>query len=172
MNDLSNLPVSSDFQLRSTNTKYPLLGGLLAGLILALKRKLVLLNWLNFYSPILALGYGLGRISCLLGGCCYGRICQLPWAIHHRHPTQLYATVWELSVFGVLTYLEKTRNKNQIFFIWLILHGAGRIVMESFRNDPRGYFIFNFSLGIWISLALICTGLCSFLICLFTKQKV
>ena len=32
-------------------------------------------------APSIALGSVFGRIGCLLNGCCYGRACDLPWAI-------------------------------------------------------------------------------------------
>lgn len=47
-----------------------------------------------------AVGVGIGRLGCLLAGCCYGAPTDLPWAVHfpvgHEthglgvHPTQLY----------------------------------------------------------------------------------
>ena len=31
---------------------------------------------LNMFLPVFALAQGIGRIGCLLGGCCYGKICS------------------------------------------------------------------------------------------------
>src|SRR6185295_5775427 len=31
-------------------------------------------------APPLALGQAIGRIGCLMAGCCYGKSCDLPWA--------------------------------------------------------------------------------------------
>ena len=52
----------------------------------------------------LPLGHFLGRIGCFFAGCCYGKTCDLPWAVTFNdpeslaqplhvplHPTQLYA---------------------------------------------------------------------------------
>jgi len=36
--------------------------------------------------PVLCLGHALGRIGCLLGGCCFGRPWQGALAIHYNHP--------------------------------------------------------------------------------------
>ncbi len=130
--------------------------------------------WCDFYSPIIALGYGLGRISCFIAGCCYGRACELPWSVDGRHPTQLYATAWELAVVTVLLALglgpkrssEKTRlprlAPGKIFFLWLILHSLGRLMMEYFRGDFRGSLWLGQSISTWISLLLLSIGLVLF----------
>jgi phosphatidylglycerol:prolipoprotein diacylglycerol transferase len=40
-------------------------------------------------SPALAIGQGLGRLGCFFAGCCYGRVCELPWAVtfSETHPS-------------------------------------------------------------------------------------
>ncbi len=123
------------------------------------------LQWMDFYAPIIALGYGLGRVSCFLAGCCYGTACDLPWAISSRHPVQLYMVAWELLVFTVLILLERTKKlaPGNLFFFWLICHGIGRLVAEQFRDDFRGNFFVSLSLSSWISLAFILTGFFFFL---------
>lgn len=122
------------------------------------------LRWADFYAPVIALGYGLGRISCFLAGCCYGKSCDLPWAVvfpwdFHaiaRHPVQLYMTGWELLVFADLIWLERRNKKpGKVFFTWLFLHGLGRLVFEQFRDDFRGEFIASLSLSTWISVSFI-----------------
>lgn len=40
------------------------------------------LRWyLDIVAPSTALGMGLGRIGCFLNGCCFGHVCDLPWAM-------------------------------------------------------------------------------------------
>ena len=63
-------------------------------IFLKLKREPWLI-WADLLAPISAFGYGLGRIACFLNGCCFSEKCDLPWSIHQRHPTQLYATILE-----------------------------------------------------------------------------
>ena len=63
---------------------------LAASLYLKLQ-KLEFAPWADFFAPLGALGYGFGRLSCFLSGCCYGKICELPWSVNGRHPTQIYA---------------------------------------------------------------------------------
>lgn len=140
----------------------------LAGcLLLVWRRRLSFNRWADFYAPVIALGYGLGRVSCFLAGCCYGRACDLPWGVTFpwdaerilRHPTQLYAVIWELSVFGLLIFLERRKIPSRIpglvFWSWILLHSLGRLMMESFRDDFRGHLLFGLSLSTVISLLLL-----------------
>ncbi|HID74394.1 MAG TPA: hypothetical protein EYP56_00155 [Planctomycetaceae bacterium] len=58
-----------------------LLGGV-AGLTFYIRRQgLPLLATLDLITPSLLLGLALGRVGCFLNGCCYGGICDLPWAV-------------------------------------------------------------------------------------------
>jgi phosphatidylglycerol:prolipoprotein diacylglycerol transferase len=122
-------------------------------------------NYLDMLAPVMSFAYALGRSACLLAGCCYGKYCELPWAINGRHPTQLYAIVWELGALCLILGFEKGRQKKgffskpgQLFYIWMVLHGIGRLIMESFRDDFRGPTL-GMSISSWISAAIIALGL-------------
>ena len=62
-----------------------LLGGVILGsLVLTIyfvARKRPALNILDILAPSLMIGIAIGRVGCLLNGCCYGNVCELPWAI-------------------------------------------------------------------------------------------
>ncbi len=134
--------------------------------------------WLDLFAPIGALGYAIGRMACLATGCCFGRIYTLPSGLgldavfptlvdgaQIRFPTQAFSVVYELLVLALLLKIESMqrrkeaplwiRQPGQIFFVWLILHGIGRILMEAFRADPRGPEPSGFSVATWLSLGLI-----------------
>ena len=153
---------------------YVFYGGFLAAYALGtryvLAKKEDLWAWKDALAPIVAFGYAMGRVACFLTGCCYGKVCELPWAVglkqvdlhSHaqttllRHPTQLYATLFELIVLGYLLIFERRKPKpGVLFFTWLALHGGGRLMMEVFRDDPRGEALLGLSISSWISLALI-----------------
>lgn len=143
----------------------------LASVLFLRSRRQDLKAWMDFAAPIAAGTYALGRLGCFLAGCCYGQACTLPWAVTFPpgseapvgfpiHPTQLYATVWESLVLGFLLLLERRAPKllakpGDLFWIWLMLHGLGRVIMEYFRADFRGPPQFGLSVSTWISLILI-----------------
>lgn len=58
-----------------------LIGGLPGLLLYARKHRLPLLALGDLIAPSMVLGLALGRIGCLLNGCCYGGPCDVPWAV-------------------------------------------------------------------------------------------
>jgi len=145
-------------------------GALVASLIYAKRAQQSFWQWADFFAPVLAVGYGVGRLGCLLNGCCFGELCEFPWAIDFhqpglpsgaRHPTQIYAMLWELSVtLPLLFWLpkrvpERFKTAGQLFLTWLFLHALGRLLMESFRDDYRGPAILGLSVSTVISLVII-----------------
>jgi phosphatidylglycerol---prolipoprotein diacylglyceryl transferase len=77
-------------------------GGLLAGFAafmwLARRRKIALLTIVDAGSPAAAIGYGIGRIGCLLSGDGdYGQPTSLPWGMSFPHglvPTTQTCVAW------------------------------------------------------------------------------
>ena len=59
-----------------------LIGATVAGIGYLRWKKLPVWKIADILAPSIALGSVFGRIGCLLNGCCYGRACDLPWAIH------------------------------------------------------------------------------------------
>jgi len=148
------------------------LGGLLGGVggALAFTRAygLALLSVAEAAAPGIAFGHALGRVGCLMGGCCYGR----PWegssvlAVElsgaARHPVQLYEALLLVLLGGFLMGWSRfATRRGAVFAAYLIGYGALRIVTEFYRGDDqeRGFLV----PGIWstsqtISLALIIGG--------------
>lgn len=114
--------------------------------------------WANFFTPVISLGYAFGRVGCQIAGCCYGRVCDLPWAIAGLHPTALYLSVSEFFIFIFLTQLEKmdlmTLRKN-LFLTWIFLNSLARFLIEPLRGDFRGAAIAGWSISSWLSFVLI-----------------
>lgn len=140
-----------------------LLSGLCAFIYLRITEPKYLKRYLDLFAAPLSLTYILGRIACFFAGCCFGRYCELPWAINARHPTQLYAVFWELGTLILLLAIEKTPRKERlavfrktggIFYLWILLHAFGRLIMEAFRDDFRGPTL-GLSISSWISVSLI-----------------
>ena len=96
-----------------------LLGGLFVAMILAAKGRIRLLVMGDALAPGLALGQGVGRLGCLLAGCCYGlpappwlgitfpSSSQAPWGTP-LYPTQaMEAAALIILGAGLLSRLKK-----------------------------------------------------------------
>jgi len=67
-----------------------LIGALLGGLWFLRRHALPTLAVADLMTPSLALGLALGRIGCLLNGCCYGGVCDAPWALSFPSESEPY----------------------------------------------------------------------------------
>lgn len=158
-------------------------GGFLAALtsgflFLKFKRQNIKL-WLDAAAPVAALSYGLGRLACWFNGCCYGAVTssmlgvRLPHLQFHRHPTQLYAVIYEILLWVGLLLLERktvwVKRQGSLFAVWILFHALGRITMEYFRDDPRGELLFGFTISTILSGFLILSALTG-LVCLKRKN--
>jgi phosphatidylglycerol---prolipoprotein diacylglyceryl transferase len=118
-------------------------------------------NLLWALLPALAFGHGIGRIGCLLAGCCFGKPTNLFWGIylhdHYRHPTQL------LEAIGLLAlgfYMLKSKISRVLLVgHYLVIYGCLRFVIEILRGDSiRGEWG-SLTPSQWISIGLISSGL-------------
>jgi phosphatidylglycerol:prolipoprotein diacylglycerol transferase len=57
------------------------IGGVLGTLAFIHRYKLPGLAMFDLLIPSLMLGMGIGRLGCLMNGCCFGSVCSLPWAV-------------------------------------------------------------------------------------------
>lgn len=61
----------------------------------------VSLRWyLDIIAPSAMLGLAIGRIGCLLNGCCYGGTCELPWSIRFPFGSPASAEQWQRKEAG------------------------------------------------------------------------
>ena len=107
------------------------------------------LRTLDLAAPAAAIGYGVGRIGCLLSGDgCYGIPTNLPWGMRFPnglepttvrvHPTPLYEFAaglvigWWLWVRG-----RKARPTGWILGEYLVLSGIARFMVEFIRLNPK-----------------------------------
>ena len=129
-----------------------LYGGVIFGVIVGVwflnKRKLAVFRTLDIIIPYVALGQSIGRIGCLLNGCCYGRPTNLPIGIYFYgsqeriHPTQIYSSLVMLVIFLIIRFLQGRRLINgQIFLLYFILYSFSRFFIEFLRGDNPSIFI-------------------------------
>ena len=135
-------------------------GGLIAAVALAFvymwRHRMPLWTTTDAFAPGIALGHAVGRLGCLMAGCCFGRPTSVPWAITFHnpaaslnsdtplgvplHPTQLYEAGAELIILGVLLWLERRGRPfpGRTFWSYVLLYAVARFVIEFYRGDPRG----------------------------------
>jgi phosphatidylglycerol:prolipoprotein diacylglycerol transferase len=96
----------------------------------------------GFVVP-LAVTVGLGRLGCLVGGCCFGVETDVPWALPlfdgaPRHPTQIYEALFHLAAalafhrFGLRGVLRAQRIK-----AYFLAYFVFRFATEWLRPEPR-----------------------------------
>lgn len=90
-------------------------------------------------SAVLAMG--IGRIGCLLGGCCYGKPTDKWFGIfmagQSRYPTQVIEMAFDFALFIVLWNLrDKIKNPGDLFKLFLFSYSTFRFFIEFIRTEP------------------------------------
>jgi len=121
-----------------------------------LGQRLGAIRMLDLAAPAAAIGYGVGRIGCLLSGDGdYGINTTLPWGVHMAknalvppnppdalvQPTPIYELLFALVVFWILWQLGKrSKPVGWLTGAYLVLSGIGRFLVEFVRINPKLYF--------------------------------
>jgi len=121
-------------------------GGLIGGAIVVLwwarRNKTPIKPILDVLGPPLLVGWAIGRVGCLMNGCCYGGVCppSVPWAIHVAgssllfHPAQIYDSLMNLAGLGIVLMIEKRGLVlGQVFALSLAANGLSRFIYEFWR---------------------------------------
>ncbi len=108
------------------------------------------LRILDLAAPAAAIGYGIGRIGCLLSGDGdYGIPTKLPWGMSFPHglvptplgvrvhPTPLYELAGALLIGSWLWVRSEHRPTGWILGEYLILTGIARFLVEIIRRNPK-----------------------------------
>jgi len=128
-------------------------GGILAGVLACRAKGMNVADMADLAAVSFPLGYFLGRIGCFLNGCCFGGVCDLPWAVQfHKpdgsltppsHPAQLYSAFISVFIYLALLPLERHRKfRGQVMLAYIFLYGIYRFFIEFVREgvtaDPSG----------------------------------
>jgi protein-S-isoprenylcysteine O-methyltransferase Ste14 len=119
---------------------------------------------------------GLGRLRCLVQGCCHGHPADEYVGIRFRHPrsrvfkiaalrdvplhpTQLYSILWNVVIALCVTrlYLLHT-TAAMVGGVYLILSGTGRFVEEAYRGEPQTPVLLRMRLYQWIAILTVAIG--------------
>lgn len=159
--------------LRSGGVFY---GGLIAAIVVCIyqlrKHRLPLWSSADLFAPGIGLGYMIGRLGCLMAGCCYGKPTDVAWAITFTdpaanfnvgtplnvplHPTQLYESAAGLVILIAVLLLEKRPRPfaGRTFWSFAFLYSVLRFIIEFYRGDDRGLVLNMLSTSQFISVVL------------------
>jgi phosphatidylglycerol:prolipoprotein diacylglycerol transferase len=110
--------------------------------------------------PATGLGLAIGRINCLVVGCCFGKPTDLPWAIqfgrhspawvNHAyrglvspdsqlslavHPLQVYFGLAALGLgLGLLWFRRHRAYEGEVFLVFIAVYSWMKLYLESFRE--------------------------------------
>jgi phosphatidylglycerol:prolipoprotein diacylglycerol transferase len=167
-----------------------ILGGILGALYFMYRNKMPILRTFDILAPAQMLGSAIGRIGCLLNGCCFGRVTDSTWGIvfpvgspvhFHQvtlglispeelpfpvHPTQIYSSCLALLLCGTLLVLGRFRFYQQrsglVFATFMILYSAGRFMIEFVRTDEDSFFGTGLTVSQNVSILFFLTGIILF----------
>lgn len=127
-----------------------ILFALLAAYFVTRHKKLSFLKMADVTAPSIVIAQSLGRWGNFFNGeahggpVSYGFIQHFPSFIQkgmlidgaYYHPTFLYESIWNFTVFIVLMIvLRRSRNNGFVFFTYLGLYSIGRFLIEGLRTD-------------------------------------
>ena len=153
-------------------------GGLLGGLAAAAAAGLargdawLFIAALSVAAPFIQI---LGRIRCLVQGCCHGHATSDAIGIRYRdehsrvvraglggvpvHPTQLYSILAALVIGAVEIRLWTLGAPLALIAgMYLLLNGFARFVEEHFRGEPQTRIVYGMRLYQWLALAASAAG--------------
>jgi phosphatidylglycerol---prolipoprotein diacylglyceryl transferase len=125
-------------------------GGLIAGILTLMWQGRAAgagaLGMLDLSAPAAAVGYGVGRIGCLISGDGdYGIPTKLPWGMSFPHglvptadrvhPTPIYELMGAL-IIAVVLWRRGRRQPGELTGEYLLLSGLARFLVEFIRRNP------------------------------------
>jgi phosphatidylglycerol---prolipoprotein diacylglyceryl transferase len=98
-------------------------------------------DWFAVIAPV---GIVLGRVGCLLHGCCLGQVCEPAWFTMNdaagvpRWPAALVELLFNAAMLGVILLMRRKELwPGQHFHIYLMAYGCFRFAHEFLRATPQ-----------------------------------
>jgi len=164
-----------------------IIGGFIAIIYLAKKRKQSIIKTTDIIVPGLILAQSIGRWGNFFNGEAHGTEVTLEFlqnlhlpnfiieGMHiegtYYHPTFLYESIWCLLGFIILITIRKlTKRKDGIMtFSYFIWYGIGRLFIEGLRTDSL--YLGDFRISQLVSILLIITGILGIIISILKGKK-
>jgi prolipoprotein diacylglyceryl transferase len=148
--------------------------GTLGALVYLRRKRMDVPAMLTAVAPALPLAQAIGRWGNYFNQELYGRPTDLPWALEVEerfrrpgyeafstfHPTFLYESLWNLTLVGVLLWIDRrgTLKRGSLIFVYLIGYGIGRGWIEALRIDTVERYL-GLSRNNWLALLIIVLGI-------------
>ena len=164
-----------------------IIGGFIAIIYLARKRKQSIIKTTDIIVPGLLLAQSIGRWGNFFNQEAHGTEVSLEFlqSLHlpnfiiegmhiegtYYHPTFLYESIWCLLGFVILITIRKlTKRKDGIMtFSYFIWYGIGRLFIEGLRTDSL--YLGDFRISQLVSIILIITGILGIIISILKGKK-
>lgn len=100
----------------------------------------------DLFAVPIALGISIGRIGCFLTGLSddtFGSPTTLPWGVDfgdgiHRHPTQLYESIFALGLFFFLLRMMKRPHRGgDVFKVFMVGYMSWRLMIDFLKPEIR-----------------------------------
>lgn len=158
---------------------YGFFGGLIGGTLGAMAAPLFgTSTWmvLAVFSATGAWAQGMGRMRCLVQGCCHGRPSSEAVGIRYRHPrsrvvrltewsdvalhpTPLYSILWNALVGLLLVRLWLGHAALALIIgLYFVLGGIGRFAEEAWRGEPQTKVVWGLRVYQWAAVASVVAG--------------
>lgn len=122
---------------------------LISGLLLAVPcllfiRRLLKFNYDVFrpYAFAVPLGIAIQRFGCFFGGCCYGKITDVPWGVSYSHGYSAHFAQWERGIISASDFACHTVHPVQIYESILCMAAFILIMIISKKSWFRGPLIY------------------------------
>lgn len=140
------------FDIMPVNTGIAFLGGFIGGLIgflllfpVFIGKQVLMIEVMNELAPSIIVGHAVGRVGCLLAGCCYGKPSE--WGIIYEAGTPAYNTYGAVKLFPVpiveiiflfVLFFIVLAKREKAASIYLTGYAVIRFFLEFLRGDVRG----------------------------------
>jgi len=151
-----------------------LLGGILAGALIAKRRGLDVPQLFDAAIPAIPIGQAFGRVGNWFNQENFGRPTDLPWGLRidaeHRpdgfeaseafHPAFLYEAGWSVMLVIVMVRLDRrgVLSKGMMLPVYIVGYGVGRVMIEAIRIDPAPVYL-GLRFNLWVYGAAVILGI-------------
>lgn len=144
--------INAFFDIMLADTGIAFLGGFIGGFIgfvllfpAFVGKQVLMIEVMNELAPSIIVGHAVGRVGCLLAGCCYGKPSK--WGIIYEAGTPAYSNYGAVKLFPVpmveiilllMLFFIVLAKREKAAFIYLTGYAVIRFFLEFLRGDVRG----------------------------------